>query len=71
MTIVDKAAAVELGLPEFSYNRKAEVLQQYTDLVAAGTIVLPIEAVFPLDEVRAAFMLLEGRHLSGKVVLSL
>jgi NADPH:quinone reductase-like Zn-dependent oxidoreductase len=71
VTIVDKAAAVELGMPEFSYNRKAEVLQKYTDLAAAGALVLPIEAVFPLDEVRAAFMLLEGRHLSGKVVLSL
>lgn len=71
VTIVDKAAAVELGMPEFSYNRKAEVLHQYTELAASGALVLPIEAVFALDEVRAAFQLLEGRHLSGKVVLSL
>ncbi len=58
-------------MPEFGYNRKAEVLQRYTELAASGGLVLPIEAVFPLDEVRAAFVLLEGRHLSGKVVLGL
>lgn len=71
VTIVDKAAAVELGLPEFAYNRRAEVLDRYVQLAAEGRLLLPIEAVFPLDEVRAAFMLLEGRHLSGKVVLEL
>jgi len=40
-------------------------------LVADGTIDLPIEAVYPLDEVRAAFEHLERGHLRGKVVLTI
>ena len=39
-------------------------------LVVAGTIDLPIEAAYPLDEVRAAFEHLERGHLRGKIVLS-
>lgn len=38
-------------------------------LVADGTIDLPIEATYSLEEVRAAFEHLERRHLRGKVVL--
>lgn len=40
-------------------------------LVVAGTIDLPIEAAYPLDEVRAAFEHLERGHLRGKVVLTI
>ena len=40
-------------------------------LVADGRIVLPIAATFPLAEVRAAYELLESRHLRGKIVLTL
>jgi NADPH:quinone reductase-like Zn-dependent oxidoreductase len=40
-------------------------------LVVAGTIDLPIEAVYPLDEVRAAFEHLERGHLRGKIVLTI
>lgn len=40
-------------------------------LVADGTIDLPIEAHYPLDEVRAAFEHLERGHLRGKVVLTI
>jgi NADPH:quinone reductase-like Zn-dependent oxidoreductase len=69
-TIVDRAAAQELGLAPFGpYERSAEVLQHYAGLVADGTIRMPIEATFPLDGVRDAFALLESRHLGGKVIL--
>ncbi len=40
-------------------------------LVVAGTIDLPIEAAYPLDEVRAAFEHLERGHLRGKIVLTI
>ncbi|MHC5796838.1 NADP-dependent oxidoreductase [Lacisediminihabitans sp. FW035] len=46
-------------------------LARLARLVADGTIVLPIAATFPLAEVRAAYELLESRHLRGKVVLTL
>lgn len=44
-------------------------LDALADLVADGTIDLPIEATYPLEEVRAAFEHLERGHLRGKVVL--
>lgn len=40
-------------------------------LVVACTIDLPIEAAYPLDEVRAAFEHLERGHLRGKIVLTI
>lgn len=40
-------------------------------LVVDGTIDLPLEAVYPLDEVRAAFEHLERGHLRGKIVLTI
>ena len=71
LTIVNSAAvAEELGVTVFpSYERSADVLHEVAELVAAGTIRFPVEAAFPLDEIRAAFTLLEGRHLAGKVVV--
>jgi len=37
--------------------------------VARGELEVPIAATFPLDEVRAAFELVEQGHAHGKVVL--
>ncbi len=44
-------------------------LDALATLVADGTIDLPIDATYPLEEVRAAFEHLERGHLRGKVVL--
>jgi NADPH:quinone reductase-like Zn-dependent oxidoreductase len=44
-------------------------LDRLAALVAAGELVVPIEAVYPLDRVREAFERLERGHLRGKVVL--
>ena len=52
-------------------GKTAENLGELARLVAAGTLVMPIAATFPLSEVRAAYELLETRHLRGKVVLTL
>ncbi|MYS22739.1 NADPH:quinone reductase [Streptomyces sp. DvalAA-14] len=46
-----------------------EVLAEVADLVATGTIEIPIAATYPLDEVAAAFRELEKRHTRGKIVL--
>lgn len=52
-------------------GKTSEDLAQLATLVAGGTIVLPVAATFPLAKVRAAYEFLEGRHLRGKVVLTL
>jgi NADPH:quinone reductase len=46
-----------------------EVLTEMAGLVATGAIEIPIAATFPLEEVSAAFDLLEQRHTHGKIVL--
>lgn len=38
-------------------------------LVADGSLTIPIEATFPLEQAADAFVLLETRHVRGKVVL--
>ncbi|GAB2461217.1 NADPH:quinone reductase-like Zn-dependent oxidoreductase [Conyzicola lurida] len=38
-------------------------------LVVDGSLVVPIAATFPIEETRAAFELLDGGHVRGKVVI--
>jgi NADPH:quinone reductase-like Zn-dependent oxidoreductase len=38
-------------------------------LVAAGELELPVAEVYPLDQVKEAFRMLEQRHNRGKIVL--
>ncbi len=38
-------------------------------LLGAGELVIPIDARFPLDQVRAAYERLAKRHGLGKIVL--
>ncbi|HZS92779.1 MAG TPA: zinc-binding dehydrogenase, partial [Chloroflexota bacterium] len=47
----------------------ATVLAELAGLGAAGELEVPIAATFPLEEVRAAFALLEQGHTLGKIVL--
>jgi NADPH:quinone reductase-like Zn-dependent oxidoreductase len=69
-SIVDHGAVTELGLASPGrYVKSAALLAQYAELVATGALVLPVQETFPLDRVREAFEVLEGRHLSGKLVL--
>jgi NADPH2:quinone reductase len=70
-TIISFEAAAELGAhAEGSVQATTtEVLAEMAGLVAAGRIDVPIAAVYPLDEVRAAFTELEKRHTRGKIVL--
>jgi enoyl reductase len=44
-------------------------LDYLAGLVVDGSLVVPIEATYPLDEVVAAFDRLEGGHARGKVVV--
>ncbi|HZU59219.1 MAG TPA: NADP-dependent oxidoreductase [Actinocrinis sp.] len=70
-TIIDFAAAAEYGV-KAEGNGAAdtiEVVSELANLVAHGELEVPIAATFPLDEVRAAFELVEQGHAHGKVVL--
>lgn len=49
--------------------RTARNLAGLADRVAAGTLVVPIAARYPLDEVVAAFAEVESPHPAGKVVV--
>jgi NADPH:quinone reductase-like Zn-dependent oxidoreductase len=47
----------------------AAILAELADLVAEGSLEIPIAGTFPLDQVREAFTELAERHTHGKIVL--
>ena len=70
-TIADFAAVAKYGV-KAEGNGAADtidVLSQLADLVVAGTLRVPVAAVYPLAEVRAAYTELERGHTHGKIVL--
>ena len=70
-TIIDFAAVSEYGVKAEGSNaaRNASVLAELAALIASGDLEVPIAATFPLNQVRAAFSLLEQGHIRGKIVL--
>jgi NADPH:quinone reductase-like Zn-dependent oxidoreductase len=70
-TIIDFAAAQRHGTrtdasPQASTT---DVLATMADHVAWGRLVVPIAAIYPLEQVRAAYTELAGGHVAGKIVL--
>ena len=47
----------------------AALLAELVEMVADGSLELPIADTFPLDQVRDAYRELERRHTHGKIVL--
>jgi NADPH:quinone reductase-like Zn-dependent oxidoreductase len=70
-TIVDFAAAVELGVQAkgSAAGASAAVLADLAGLVAGGRLEVPIAASFPLADVSDAYRKLEGGGVLGKIVL--
>jgi NADPH:quinone reductase-like Zn-dependent oxidoreductase len=69
-TIIDFAAVREYGVKsDGSSAKSASMLAELAALIASGHLEVPIAATFPLDQVRAAFSLLEQGHIRGKIVL--
>ncbi|MHA3701972.1 NADP-dependent oxidoreductase [Jatrophihabitans sp. YIM 134969] len=65
------AAQVE-GVTSVSGAQAAPgALEEIARLVAAGEVRVPVAATFPLEQVRDAVTLQAGRHVQGKVVVSL
>jgi NADPH:quinone reductase-like Zn-dependent oxidoreductase len=46
-------------------------LKKITDAILSGALTVPIAATFPIEKVRDAVALQAGRHVHGKVVLTL
>jgi NADPH:quinone reductase-like Zn-dependent oxidoreductase len=70
LTIADREAATELGvtgLPQLPVDVRA--LERVTRLVASGDVVLPVDRVYPVDDVGEAYRHFERGHVRGKVVL--
>ena len=70
-TIIDFAAVDKFGVKAAGNHDAADagVLAELAKLVAAGELDVPIAEVFPLEEVRQAYRILEQRHTRGKIVL--
>ncbi len=70
-TVIDFAAAELYGVKADGNAAAATiaVVAELAESVARGELEVPIAAAFPLDEVRAAFELLEEGHVHGKIVL--
>jgi NADPH:quinone reductase-like Zn-dependent oxidoreductase len=70
-TIIDFSAAEKYGTQTKGNNdaATADILDELAALAAKGIIDIPIAAVYPLDQVQAAFRHVEERHTRGKIVL--
>ncbi|MFL6127373.1 NADP-dependent oxidoreductase [Actinophytocola sp.] len=69
-TVADFPAVERYGVrAEGSSVKSAAVLAELAGLVAASELEVPIAAMYPLTEVRAAFEELERGHTRGKIVL--
>jgi NADPH:quinone reductase-like Zn-dependent oxidoreductase len=70
VAIAAYGALQELGV--HSVERSARTAKNLAGLahgIAAGDLMLPVAATFPLDDVSAAFEALESSHASGKIVV--
>jgi NADPH:quinone reductase-like Zn-dependent oxidoreductase len=48
-----------------------DALERITDAIIAGKITVPIAATFPIEQTRDAVTLQAGRHVHGKIVITL
>ncbi|MFJ2648492.1 NADP-dependent oxidoreductase [Streptomyces sp. NPDC087420] len=72
-TIADAAAVARHGVHSAGQAQgdTPEVWESLADLAEKGDVTFPVHAVYPLDQVRAAYTELGERHTRGKIVLTL
>jgi hypothetical protein len=71
-TIVDFPAMQKYGV-KFQGGAaaaSAATLAELAEAIALGHLVVPIQRIYPLDDVRAAFTELEAGHVAGKIVVT-
>ena len=70
-SIAHPAGAADRGVREVGGGKSdPAILARLAGMVADGSLVVPIEAVYPLDEVREAYARLEAGHARGKIAIS-
>jgi NADPH:quinone reductase-like Zn-dependent oxidoreductase len=52
-------------------NAGPDAMERITDAILAGKITVPIAATFPIGQIRNAVILQVGRHVHGKIVITL
>jgi len=57
--------------PAWGGDARPEDRDRLTDAILAGKISVPITATFPIEQIRDAVALQNGRHVHGKVVITL
>jgi NADPH:quinone reductase-like Zn-dependent oxidoreductase len=50
---------------------KLDDMARLTDAILAGKITVPIAATFPIEHIRQAVTFQAGRHVHGKIVVTL
>src|SRR5207253_9013933 len=70
-TIIDGDAASRYGAHSDAQAQadSPAVWDELAELVAGGKLTIPIQAVYPLEDVRDAYDELAARHTRGKIVL--
>jgi NADPH:quinone reductase-like Zn-dependent oxidoreductase len=72
LTISDFAAAEELGVRDSFHEdrtQRVDVLAEFAQLAADGSLTVPIARAFPLDEWRTALQISLSGHARGKLLL--
>ena len=54
-----------------AFNAKPAALERITSAILAGKLTVPIAAAFPVEKIRDAVALQAGRHVHGKIVVTL
>lgn len=71
-SIADYTASADYGTQAVGGSAAtSEDLEEVAERVASGELQLPIDSTFPLEQVREAYERLLGRHVRGKIVLTL
>jgi NADPH:quinone reductase-like Zn-dependent oxidoreductase len=52
-------------------DAEPDALERITAVILAGEITVPIAAIFPVEQIRDAVTLQAGRHVHGKIVVTL
>jgi len=71
-TIIDFAAAQQYGVHAAGQaeGNDGRVFAEFAHLIAENKLLIPIQATYPVEQVRTAYEELERRHTRGKIVLA-
>ncbi|MGW4400994.1 NADP-dependent oxidoreductase [Amycolatopsis nivea] len=54
-----------------AFDAESGALERITDAIRTGELIVPIAAAFPVEQIREAVTIQAGRHVHGKIVVSL